>query len=65
MKIGLRFSTKKKMIIFALDYDYFSWKPGLIESGSNYPPTRFESYGQEYYWHYSFLFFTLFLAKVR
>lgn len=63
MKVGIRFQTSSRMLTLAVDADYFSWRPGLVESGTSSPGERFDV-TTDRYWHYSFLWFTLFFAKV-
>lgn len=62
MKIGFRVNTNTRMLVFAYDWDYFSWLPGEAESGKSSPAERFDAVSDEYVL-YSFLFFTLFFAR--
>lgn len=61
-KIGFRVNCSWWMAVIAIDWDYFSWSPGLVESGSSSPGQRFDCY-HEKDWLFSFLCFTLFFAR--
>ena len=63
MKIGLRASTSRWMIVLAIDPENFVWKPCEIESGSSSPAERFDAWGDRY-WLWGWLGLTLFFAKV-
>lgn len=62
MKIGIRFETNSHRWVFAIDPEYFYWKPGEIESGSSSPAQFFDAMSDRY-WLYGWLGLTFFYAE--
>lgn len=58
--IGIVRSTWR--LKFGLSNEYFSWTPGIIESGKSTPAQYFDSMSDEY-WIWGWGYFVVFFAK--